>query len=187
MTAHQELLGADLGAMPVPEASVEVGLDDHLVIVARGQVHGQGSKRSLGPGRPWIDANKERLHPWRDSVCNAARDAIEAMHPDADLPLFGRGVPVAVELTFTFRRPDSHFGSGRNAAVLKPTAPREHIGLPDIDKAERAVFDAFTAAGVWADDKQAVRVVKARVYARTPNRDALEVPGVIARFRALTP
>lgn len=186
MTGHQDLLAPDLGRMDVPEAAVEVGLRDHLVVVVRGQVQGQGSKRSLGPGRPWIDANKERLYPWRDTVKNAALDAMDHMHPDAGRPLFARLTPVGVWVIFTFPRPAHHYGTGRNAGVLKASAPREHIGTPDIDKALRAMFDAFTAAGVWADDKQAVRVYTARVFPHS-EPDALEVPGAVIRFRALTP
>lgn len=186
MTAHQDALAADLGVMPLPAAAVEASVRDHLVVVAYGEPVGQGSKVKLSHGA-MVDSNAKRLRPWRATVSAAAREALEEMYPDGQvLPLFGRGVPVHVSLVFTFARPASHYGTGRNAAVLKPSAPAEHIGFPDVDKAQRAALDAFTDAGVVADDRQFTRILLAtRVYPGG-HPDALTVPGMVARFRAVS-
>lgn len=66
-----------------------------------------------------------------------------------DTPITG-----AVQLwaTFVMPRPASHYGTGRNADRLKPSAPFWHTGKPDGDKLIRAVFDALTIAGVVRDD-----------------------------------
>lgn len=180
MTAHQEAL---LAAVPLPPASVEVGIDDHLVIVAEGEVVGQGSKTKLAHGA-MVDSNAKRLRPWRDTVRIAATDAIREMHPDAERPLFPRGTPVEVTMTFTMRRPRSHYGTGRNFQALKAGAPTHHVGFPDCDKAQRAILDALTAAGVWDDDRQAVICHGTRVYPGT-SRDSLDIPGALIRVRAL--
>lgn len=180
MTTHQEVL---LAAVPLPEAAVEVGIEDHLVVVAEGEVVGQGSKTKLAHGA-MVDANAKRLRPWRDTVRTAAAEAIREMHPDAARPLFPRGTPVEVTMTFTFRRPRSHYGTGRNFQTLKAGAPSHHVGFPDCDKAQRAVLDALTAAGVWDDDRQAVICHGTRVYPGTV-KDALDIPGVVIRVRAL--
>lgn len=186
MSARQDALAPDLGVMALPDAAVEVGIRDHLVIVAYGAPVGQGSKNVNAHGASY-DTNAKRLKPWRAVVTAAAGDAIEEMYgTDQVLPLFGRGTPVHIAMVFTFARPASHFGTGRNAAVLKASAPAEHIGFPDVDKAQRAVLDSLTAAGVVGDDRQFSRVTEAaRVYPGG-HADALQVPGVVIRVRAVS-
>lgn len=67
-------------------------------------------------------------------------------------PLSG---PVAVKCVFTFARPKSHYGTGRNAEVIKDSAPDPWMsGAPDTDKLLRLVNDALTYAGVIGDDSQ---------------------------------
>ncbi|WPM94370.1 RusA-like Holliday junction resolvase [Arthrobacter phage Cupello] len=70
--------------------------------------------------------------------------------------------PVRVDLTFYMPRPAGHF---RQDGTLRASAPKWPAVKPDIDKLERAVFDAITAAGVWADDSRAVVVAKSKQYA----------------------
>lgn len=67
---------------------------------------------------------------------------------------FPAGVAVRCDLTFYLPRPKAHFGSGKNAAVLKASAPAHPTGKPDRDNLDKAVCDAITAARVWHDDKQ---------------------------------
>lgn len=64
--------------------------------------------------------------------------------------------PLKVSLTFYFQRPANHFGSGKKSAVLKPSAPKWFTKKPDRDNLDKAVLDALTNAGAWADDCQAV-------------------------------
>lgn len=185
MTVHQDALDPDLGVMPLPPAALEVGIRDHLVIIVHGAPVGQGSKKSVGHG-VFIDDNAKRLKPWREAVKAAAAEAMAHMYDgDHTLPLFARGVPVHLGVVFTLARPASHYGSGRNAQTLKASAPVEHIGFPDVDKAQRAVFDALVHAGVVADDRQITKVTEAaRVYPGG-HRDALPVPGAVIRVRAV--
>lgn len=69
--------------------------------------------------------------------------------------------PLCVIMTFYQTRPACHYGSGKNAAVLKPSAPLWPTGKPDVLKLTRAVEDACTGI-VWKDDSQIVdeRIVK---------------------------
>jgi Holliday junction resolvase RusA-like endonuclease len=66
-------------------------------------------------------------------------------------PLAG---PVAVRVVATFPRPKAHYGTGRNAGVLKDWAPIWHAQAPDNDKCLRLVGDSLTIAGVIVDDGQ---------------------------------
>lgn len=153
-------------------------MSDELVIVVLGTIAGQGSKTRTKYGMR--DDNSERLRPWRAKVTDAADRAMFGLLR----PFNSRGVPVDVTLTFTLARPRSHYGTGRNAGVLRVGAPARPTVTPDIDKAVRAIFDALTDAGCWDDDRQ---VVDLYAHKRYPHGglDALEVPGAVIRVRAL--
>lgn len=122
----------------------------------------QGSKRSLGPGRPFIEANKERLVPWRESVAWHARENRTA---DADDGVVFAG-PVQVELVASFPRPKSHYRG--KARVLRDDAPLYKTSTPDIDKIARAALDALTVAAMWRDDSQVAHLATVKVYSERP-------------------
>jgi Holliday junction resolvase RusA-like endonuclease len=67
---------------------------------------------------------------------------------------FAAGVPLRCDLTFYLPRPKGHYGSGKNSGTLKVSAPTRPTGKPDRDNLDKAVCDAITAAGLWADDSQ---------------------------------
>lgn len=75
--------------------------------------------------------------------------------------------PVALDAQFLFVRPKSHFGTGKNAAVLKPTAPKYMSNAPDCDKCLRLIGDALTIAGVIEDDKLIALMRGTKKYADT--------------------
>lgn len=79
---------------------------------------------------------------------------------------FPAGTPVRCYLWFFLPRPRSHFGSGKNAATLKESAPMRPTGKPDLDNLDKAVCDAITAAGVWHDDSQVVSASVHKLYAK---------------------
>jgi Holliday junction resolvase RusA-like endonuclease len=101
-------------------------------------------------GRPVmvvVDTSGKPGKDWRGDV-----RAVAAQEWGDRAPLTGH---VSVAMTFWFARPKSHFGTGKNAAVLKPTAPavREHNQTPDALKLARSVEDALTGM-LWKDDNQ---------------------------------
>lgn len=67
---------------------------------------------------------------------------------------FLAGVPLRCDLTFYLPRPAGHYGTGKNAGVVKASAPTRPTGKPDRDNLDKAVCDAITASGLWADDSQ---------------------------------
>lgn len=101
----------------------------------------QGGKTHVGNGR-MVESSK-RVKPWRRQVAAAYAD-----HSFGDM-LDG---PVSVTVDFYLPRPKAHYGTGRNAGALKPSAPAEHLTMP---KLTRAVGDALTRLA-WRDDSQIV-------------------------------
>src|SRR5206468_2876661 len=119
-----------LGAGPVSR------LD--LVFVAHGTPAPQGSHKAFvnrATGRAIITQDNARTKPWREAVKSAALDVM----PDGWQPITG---PVSVAMTLYMPRPKGHYGSGRNAAQLKDSAPAYPTTKPDVDKCCRAVLDA---------------------------------------------
>lgn len=136
-------------------------------LVVFGKPVQQGSKKSLGPGRPWIEDNKEELEPWRNAIASASRNA--------GVPMMTG--PLNVVLTFYFKHRDQDVGTGRNAGVVKPNAPLYKKTRPDLDKLARAVLDALTEGGIWEDD--------ARVAVLTCEKRYAPIPGVRIEIRPL--
>jgi Holliday junction resolvase RusA-like endonuclease len=134
-----------------------------------GQPQTQGSTRVIplrakgggyqvdGKGRPKlipIHAKGQQLRAWRQDVAVAARAAYDG-------PLLTG--PIQLHLVFERPRPLGHFGTGKNANVLKQSAPPFPISKPDSVKLTRAVEDALTGV-VWKDDAQVVRHVISKVW-----------------------
>jgi len=61
--------------------------------------------------------------------------------------------PVRVSFLFRFKRPKSHYRTGRNAHILKDDAPQFHTQTPDLDKLIRSTQAALSSV-VWRDDSQ---------------------------------
>lgn len=80
-------------------------------------------------------------------------------------------IPLKVELNFCLPRPRSHYGTGRNANLLKKTAPTRYIKKPDIDNLVKFVFDSLNCI-FWRDDTQ-ICVVKA--YKQYSDRPRTEI------------
>ncbi|MBI1324395.1 RusA family crossover junction endodeoxyribonuclease [bacterium] len=73
--------------------------------------------------------------------------------------------PVWLSLEFGFVRPKGHFGTGRNAGVLKESAPRwPTTRNGDRTNCLKSTEDALTGI-VWSDDSQVVDGPVRKVYA----------------------
>lgn len=125
------------------------------------RVHGtpipQGSKVANRFGNGVRDSNAAKLWPWRDHVEGTAKDTCRYHDTVTG--------PVRVWLRFALERPPSHYRTGRNAHLIKDSAPAHPVSKNDIDKLTRAVLDALTTAGVWTDDGLVVDVRARKFYA----------------------
>jgi Holliday junction resolvase RusA-like endonuclease len=122
----------------------------------------QGSKqafRNQHSGRIAVVESSKHVKTWRDDIRGALLDRLPSAAPFT--------YPVTVCLGFVMPRPKFHYRTGRNAHLLRDTAPPHPIGKPDVDKLARAVLDAIGSAGVWVDDSQVVELHAAKGYGRT--------------------
>ena len=71
--------------------------------------------------------------------------------------------PINLSMKFTFKRPKSHFRTGRFSGELKSTAPREHCKTPDLDNLVKFYMDAMTGK-FYADDSQVIKLRARKLY-----------------------
>ena len=112
-------------------------------------------------GRPLIvvtDTSGKAGKDWRADV----RAAVQTARAGAPL----ESGSLTVHMTFYMPRPKSHYGTGKNASVLKDSAPKfyEHLQDPDALKLARAVEDALTGV-LWVDDNQ-LRGAQQKLWSR---------------------
>lgn len=150
-----------------------------IAFTVLGRPQPAGSKRAFAvrkggvpTGRVAITDDAKKSRPWKQEVAGAARIAFyeDAGHRRPSALLTG---PVTVRVEFFFARPKGHYGTGRNARVVKASAPDFPAVKPDIDKLSRAVMDALTGV-VWRDDAQVVTKLATKRYG-TPERCEIAV------------
>jgi crossover junction endodeoxyribonuclease RusA len=141
-----------------------------ITFTVYGRPQQMGSKRAFlpkGHTRPIItDDNSKNRKQWANAVATSAGESMNGT------PLILE--PVVLRVRFYFARPKSHYGSGKNATRLKPSAPDRHSQSPDLDKLIRNVGDAITGV-VIRDDKQIWRIESERHWTEVQERAEVEV------------
>ncbi len=131
-------------------------------LIVLGKPEPQGSKTvARAKGRSFVRDDNRELEPWRQAVTSAALKATGTLTG----PLTG---PLRLDATFVLPRPRGHYGTGRNAGTLKPSAPLYVPTRPDTDKLVRAVGDAITGV-ICRDDAQLVIVHAEKHYGEPPH------------------
>ena len=102
----------------------------------------------------------QRVRPWRNDVIAASQLSYKGE------PL---RCPVAIELTFYFPRPKSHFRTGKFAGMLKENAPLWTTSNldGDLDKLCRATLDGLshkTGGMILIDDSICARLTAEKRY-----------------------
>lgn len=161
-----------------PEASpCASGGRPALVITVLGKPATQGSKRArpIYKGRgdakvftgrvAQVEDNKESHKAWRTAVKDAASEALSGRPRIEE-------TPVHVAVIYCFDKPSSAPKRRRTWPIKRSSG--------DIDKLQRATFDALTDAGVYKDDSQIVRVDAQKVHTDDLNAP-LRTPGAVIR------
>lgn len=130
-------------------------------IVVHDRPRGQARHRS-GKGREYTPTSTLQAKHW---IKEAWREAGHGMV---------RG-PVRVDVTAIFARPKGHYGTGRNAERLKPSAPPWPTTRTsfDRDNLDKLVLDALTEAKAIQDDSFVVDGRVRKMYARSVGRYTL--------------
>ena len=129
------------------------------------------------------DSSGDAGKVWRNAVADIGVRALDG----ADL-LSG---PLYVEMTFLLRRPKGHYGSGKNAARLKDSAPLYPAVKPDCTKLARSAEDALTGC-LWRDDSLIICGPYEKVYAEPDEAVGVEVrvwvlPGTVGEDALAVP
>lgn len=103
------------------------------------------------------DSSGEKGKTWRSDVRDAVREVVELAEGSV------YDCPLALELVVYRSRNKGHFGSGRNAGVLKDSAPAYPATKPDSTKQLRAFEDALSRV-IWRDDSRIVRTFVGKAY-----------------------
>lgn len=107
-------------------------------------------------GRRIVESgNRHAKAAWRADI---QHHATHAMHNQP--PLQG---PVALTASFHLRRPQSHYGQGRNKHRLRDAAPGYPATMPDLLKLARGLEDALQGI-VYRNDAQIVIESLGKVY-----------------------
>ena len=136
-------------------------MDEPVRIVVYGEAKTQGSPMvRVNPktGRAYVaeDTRDGRgFRSWRQELSHAML---------AVAPKTPWDCPVKVVMTIYVPRPKNHYGQGRNAAVLKESAPTIPPTGKDLDKLARCAGDAGTGI-LWRDDARIAMWELRRGYA----------------------
>lgn len=76
---------------------------------------------------------------------------------------------IKLTVWFCMPRPNSHYGTGKNAGRLKDSAPNRHTKRPDLDNLLKFIMDSLGGRGIyWKDDSQVCSVIVQKLYDRKP-------------------
>jgi len=72
--------------------------------------------------------------------------------------------PIKCGLHFYSTRPKNHYKSGKNAHILKETAPKHNVSNKDLDNMVKFVLDALNDK-LYNDDSQIIEITCTKSYA----------------------
>ena len=154
-----------------------------LTITIPGNPATKGSMKCLGrrgpTGHQLVDSHAS-TKPWMEKLATSLRGITEKHNVAAAKQ------PVTADVWVTLERPKSHYGTGRNARVIKEWAldltPASSDTSGDVDKYARALLDGLQAADLLDNDAQVVRLVIEKSYVHPEPGDFPPFPGVRIRL-----
>ena len=184
-------LFAEAGFWPIHNNPDTISGMTKTTIAVRGEPAGEPRPRAgrvMRTGKGKLRAGiyvPDTADEWKRAVRRAAKDVVLA-DPSFPAKAFPGGTPVQVDAVFIMPRPKSHYGTGRNSAKVKPSAPAFPVSTPDFDNIIKATVDALGAWPnkrlskplLWRDDSQIVVVGKMAFIYECEQR----APGVKIEF-----
>lgn len=122
-----------------------------LSFFAHGDPKGQPRPRAFARGGKARVFDPGTAEGWKSAVAVAAHPVLVGNKFDG---------PLSVEIRCYFRRPKGH----STKRGLRPNAPLWMTSKPDGDNIAKAVLDALTSLGAWADDAQVACLVVEKLY-----------------------
>jgi len=138
-----------------------------LELVVFGHPEPRGSKTPgiAKNGRRFVRDSNPKSYGWMDEVAKTA-----------GMLMMGRPLlmgPLRCDIDFYQARPKGHYGTGRNAGVVKASAPARPITAPDALKLARGTIDAMEKM-VFGNDAQIVEG-DVRKFFGTPERCEIRI------------
>ena len=134
-----------------------------------GQARPAGSKSAFKnpkTGHVIVTHANPATKQWMDTVRFFALKMANRMIPTKE--------PILLKLIFLRERPTGHYGSGRNAGVLKLSAPSHFTTMPDLTKLIRAVEDSLTGI-IFKDDSQVIMQSTMKRYCRGEEKPGVQI------------
>lgn len=155
-------------------SKIAVALYDRVIEDGKVAINPESGKPKMKPrldkhGRVLLlpKDDNPRSDGWMRKVNKAARQVMQNRRP-----LEG---PIELTLRFYLARPQYHFGTGRNAGVVKDRYRHaRHIVKPDRLKLARAVEDALSTV-LYADDSQTVGGPVDKFYCDLESEQRVEI------------
>lgn len=132
-----------------------------LNIVVLGNPQAQKRHRSFRTGK-----GIRSYDPSKDDKSNFIAQLI-AQIPRDFKPIAGM---IQVYITYTLKRPKNHYRTGKNAGMLKDSAPYYHTKKPDLDNLNKLVLDAGSGI-LWVDDSLICCLSSRKHYGETPKTE----------------
>lgn len=115
--------------------------------------------------RPRFAKRGKFVQTYNDQETEEGKFITQVLHQiDGNKPL---DCPLHIEFFFYRSRPKGHYGTGKNAEKLKPSAPEWPTSKPDVDNYEKFALDCMNDI-VFRDDSQVVSMKSIKAYAREP-------------------
>jgi len=102
----------------------------------------------------YVDSGGKRNEAWKKAVAWTGKGHFRGNPLDK---------PLSVQMTFYMPRPQSAFGTGRNALILKPSADEFHMQDPDSTKLQRSTEDALNKIA-WVDDNRVQEITSRKLW-----------------------
>lgn len=142
-------------------------MKEPLSFIVLGDPKGQPRPKAFVRGGHAAVYDPGTAEGWKNSIAVAAKEA-----GAVGIMLEG---PLCVSLCCWFKRPQSHYRTGKRSSELRDGIDLWHTKKPDADNVFKAAADALTHLGVWRDDSQIAEVKIKKYYTDSNARSRITI------------